>query len=39
MTSPELALADEPTGHLDRASAVLVLDLIGRSTGMKGRHF
>ncbi len=29
MNSPELVLADEPTGNLDRASAIQVMDLIG----------
>ena len=30
VTDPELILADEPTGDLDRASAEQVLDLLGR---------
>ena len=37
MNSPELVLADEPTGNLDRASAMQVMDLIGRDQP-RGRH-
>ena len=30
MNSPKLVLADEPTGNLDRASAIQVMELIGQ---------
>ena len=39
MNSPELVLADEPTGNLDRASAVQVMDLIGQINRDEGTTF
>jgi lipoprotein-releasing system ATP-binding protein len=39
MNSPELVLADEPTGNLDRASAVQVMDLIGQINKDEGTTF
>lgn len=39
MNSPELVLADEPTGNLDRASAMQVMDLIGRINRDQGTTF
>lgn len=39
MNSPELVLADEPTGNLDRASAVQVMDLIGQINREEGTTF
>ncbi|MEZ5789856.1 MAG: ABC transporter ATP-binding protein [Nitratireductor sp.] len=39
MNSPELVLADEPTGNLDRASAMQVMDLIGRINREQGTTF
>ena len=39
MSSPELVLADEPTGNLDRASASQVMDLIGLINRDEGTTF
>ena len=39
MSSPELVLADEPTGNLDRASASQVMDLIGQINRDEGTTF
>jgi lipoprotein-releasing system ATP-binding protein len=39
MNRPELVLADEPTGNLDRASAVQVMDLIGQINREEGTSF
>jgi ABC-type methionine transport system ATPase subunit len=39
MNSPELVLADEPTGNLDRASANQVMDLIGQINREEGTTF
>ena len=39
MNGPELVLADEPTGNLDRASAMQVMDLIGEINREKGTTF
>jgi lipoprotein-releasing system ATP-binding protein len=39
MNSPELVLADEPTGNLDRASAVQVMELIGQINREEGTTF
>lgn len=39
MNSPELVLADEPTGNLDRASAMQVMDLIGEINRNEGTTF
>ncbi|SFA69343.1 lipoprotein-releasing system ATP-binding protein [Poseidonocella pacifica] len=39
MNSPELVLADEPTGNLDRASAMQVMDLIGQINRDEGTTF
>jgi lipoprotein-releasing system ATP-binding protein len=39
MNSPELVLADEPTGNLDRASALQVMDLIGEINREEGTTF
>lgn len=39
MNSPELVLADEPTGNLDRASALQVMDLIGEINRDEGTTF
>ncbi len=39
MNSPELVLADEPTGNLDRASASQVMDLIGQINRDEGTTF
>ncbi|MBN2740405.1 MAG: ABC transporter ATP-binding protein [Rhodobacteraceae bacterium] len=39
MNSPELVLADEPTGNLDRASALQVMDLIGQINREEGTTF
>jgi ABC-type multidrug transport system ATPase subunit len=36
MNSPELVLADEPTGNLDRKSAMQVMDLIGQINREEG---
>jgi putative ABC transport system ATP-binding protein len=36
VADPPLLLADEPTGDLDRASADMVLDLLGRLNAMRG---
>ncbi|MEX1660752.1 ABC transporter ATP-binding protein [uncultured Thioclava sp.] len=39
MNSPELVLADEPTGNLDRASALQVMELIGQINRDEGTTF
>ena len=39
MNRPELVLADEPTGNLDRASASQVMDLIGQINRDEGTTF
>ena len=39
MNSPELVLADEPTGNLDRDSANQVMDLIGQINREEGKTF
>jgi lipoprotein-releasing system ATP-binding protein len=39
MNSPELVLADEPTGNLDRASAIQVMDLIAEINREEGTTF
>ena len=39
MNSPELVLADEPTGNLDRASATQVMELIGQINRDEGTTF
>ncbi len=39
MNSPELVLADEPTGNLDRAAAVQVMELIGQINRDEGTTF
>lgn len=39
MNRPELVLADEPTGNLDRASAVQVMDLIAEINRDEGTTF
>ena len=39
LNSPELVLADEPTGNLDRASAVQVMELIGQINRDEGTTF
>lgn len=39
MNSPELVLADEPTGNLDRASALQVMDLIAEINRDEGTTF
>ncbi|HSO48777.1 MAG TPA: ABC transporter ATP-binding protein [Rhizobiaceae bacterium] len=39
MNRPELVLADEPTGNLDRASANLVMEMIGRINRDEGTTF
>jgi lipoprotein-releasing system ATP-binding protein len=39
MNRPELVLADEPTGNLDRASAAQVMDLIGQINRDEGTTF
>ena len=39
MNSPELVLADEPTGNLDRASAIQVMELIGQINRDEGTTF
>ena len=39
MNRPELVLADEPTGNLDRASAVQVMELIGQINRDEGTTF
>jgi lipoprotein-releasing system ATP-binding protein len=39
MNSPELVLADEPTGNLDRASAIQVMKLIGQINRDEGTTF
>jgi len=39
MNSPELVLADEPTGNLDRVSAMQVMDLIAQINREEGTTF
>lgn len=39
MNSPELVLADEPTGNLDRASAMQVMELIRQMNTQEGTTF
>jgi lipoprotein-releasing system ATP-binding protein len=39
MNRPELVLADEPTGNLDRVSAMQVMDLIAEINGEEGTTF
>ncbi len=39
MNGPELVLADEPTGNLDRASAIQVMALIGQINREEGTTF
>ena len=39
MNSPELVLADEPTGNLDRASATQVMELLGQINRDEGTTF
>jgi lipoprotein-releasing system ATP-binding protein len=39
MNAPDLVLADEPTGNLDRSSAVQVMDLIGEINREEGTTF
>ncbi len=39
MNRPELVLADEPTGNLDRASALQVMELIGQINRDEGTSF
>jgi lipoprotein-releasing system ATP-binding protein len=39
MNAPELVLADEPTGNLDSASAMQVMDLIGQINREEGTTF
>jgi lipoprotein-releasing system ATP-binding protein len=39
MNSPELVLADEPTGNLDRASATQVMDLLAEINREEGTTF
>jgi len=39
MNAPELVLADEPTGNLDRTSAMQVMDLIGQINREEGTTF
>lgn len=39
MNRPELVLADEPTGNLDRASANQVMKLIGEINREEGTTF
>jgi lipoprotein-releasing system ATP-binding protein len=39
MNGPELVLADEPTGNLDRASALQVMELIGQINRDEGTTF
>jgi lipoprotein-releasing system ATP-binding protein len=39
MNRPELVLADEPTGNLDRVSAMQVMDLIGQINRDEGTTF
>ena len=39
MNSPELVLADEPTGNLDRVSAMQVMDLIAQINRQEGTTF
>jgi lipoprotein-releasing system ATP-binding protein len=39
MNAPDLVLADEPTGNLDRSSAMQVMDLIGEINREEGTTF
>ncbi len=39
MNSPELVLADEPTGNLDRASATQVVELLSEINREEGTTF
>jgi lipoprotein-releasing system ATP-binding protein len=39
MNAPELVLADEPTGNLDRASAMQVMELIDQINREEGTTF
>ncbi|WP_439139409.1 ABC transporter ATP-binding protein [Roseicyclus sp.] len=39
MNAPELVLADEPTGNLDRASAMQVMELLGEINRKEGTTF
>jgi lipoprotein-releasing system ATP-binding protein len=39
MNSPELVLADEPTGNLDRVSAMQVMELIAQINQEEGTTF
>jgi lipoprotein-releasing system ATP-binding protein len=39
MNRPELVLADEPTGNLDRVSAIQVMELIGEINREEGTTF
>ena len=39
MNAPDLVLADEPTGNLDRASAMQVMDLLGEINREEGTTF
>ncbi len=39
MNAPDLVLADEPTGNLDRASAMQVMELIGQINRKEGTTF
>jgi lipoprotein-releasing system ATP-binding protein len=39
MNAPELVLADEPTGNLDREAAMQVMDLIGQINREEGTTF
>jgi lipoprotein-releasing system ATP-binding protein len=39
MNAPDLVLADEPTGNLDRAAAMQVMDLIGEINREEGTTF
>jgi lipoprotein-releasing system ATP-binding protein len=39
MNEPELVLADEPTGNLDRASAMQVMALIAQINAEEGTTF
>jgi lipoprotein-releasing system ATP-binding protein len=39
MNAPDLVLADEPTGNLDRAAAMQVMDLIAQINREEGTTF